>query len=167
MDGPGRGGAEAAAHELLEQLVHGEEQREALHRSGGRILPLPGEEPAGLTIYVVKRRVGAVQTHRLAQRIRGIAHELQAGGKLSEPPAGIGRARQTGEPRHGCLQHAVQRRVLGPLLEAAGDQIGTANEPGHLPRHVQTTAQPVQVLLMLAIAARQPAADDREQPRDE
>ena len=107
------------------------------HRGGNH----PVQELAGEAVEVVEGGVGAVEAHRFAERVRRVARELETGGELGQTPRVGGGPGHAGQPPHGRLEDAVEGRVLGQFVEAAGEQVGPSREMRDLADDVEPPAQ--------------------------
>ena len=107
--------------------------------------------------------VGAVQSYRLPRGRRTPPDELEAGsefGKASQVSVG---SRHRCQTRNRRLEHAIQGRVDGQFLEAAGEPIWSDGVVCELTTDVELSAQERQVLLSRAIAVWQPSPHGDEQ----
>ena len=105
-----------------------------------RALPVSGEEQPGEAVEIVEGGVGAVKAHRLVERIRRIARELETGGELGQTPRVGGGTGHAGQPPHGRLEDSVEGCVLGELVEAAGEQVGPGREMRDLADDIEPPA---------------------------
>ena len=121
-------------------------------------LPLTFEEQPGEPVQVMKSGVGPVKAGRISSSGRDespVSSKRAASSASSRALAA--ETRHERQARHGGLEHAVQGRVLGKLVEPAGKAVGPDSVTGELAHDIKASAQQPQVFLASDIAAGQAA----------
>ena len=118
-------------------------------------------------VEIVEGGVGAVEPDRLAERIGGVTHGLEAGGQLGQLPDVDGGAGEIDESRHRRLEDPIEGRVRRQLVEAAGETVRPDREMRHLARDVESPAKQFQIFLVRPVPVGQAAAHCGEEPARE